>query len=136
MLWVTREASQEQIHGHNRGAGTNAANGIHIGLFAVKVFDDVFFCICVDCNEACGIAVKRFVPSKVLSPRTRGVCRNYRSTAASFDQRHLRNAAHRLHRCGRPDYIFFSQRFARTQIREVPYFHRRITMYSAPPDSR
>lgn len=78
---MAREASQEQIHGQDRGAGANATDGIHVGLFAVEVVDDVLLRIGVDCDETGGVAVERDLPLDSLDP-TRGVCRNYRSTAA------------------------------------------------------
>lgn len=117
---MSGEASQEQVHGKNRGTGANSTDGIHVGLFAVEVVDDVLLRICVDCDETCGVAVERFVPLGSVIP-----------SAWCLPQLQIHSYTSQC----RPDYIFFSQRFAQTQIREVPYFHR-PAVYSQPRDSR
>lgn len=78
---MTSEATQEQIHGKNRGAGAQTTNWIHVGVFAIEVIEDVLLRVCVDCDKAGGIAIERYLPLETLL-QARGVCRNYRSTAA------------------------------------------------------
>lgn len=90
----------------------NAAEWIDIRLLAVQVVSNVSFCfIAENCDEAGHITIERDVPSKSVF---------FNAWYLPQLQTHCC-----IFRC-RPDYIFFSQRFARTQIREVPYFHHRL----------